>query len=138
MTNDTQDTKAFARRMSEYRNMQLGEMLKLIGYKRAEITRDTYLYIDTDGKLCAVEKPDVESQPADLFEAIGYIRAWDGGVAYARADLSEVLTAGEATEIYGLASATVRQAINRGNIAARKSGGTWLIRHVDAEELWGD
>lgn len=52
--------------------------------------------------------------------------------------LDDVLTAGEATEIYGLASATVRQAINRGNIPARKSGGTWLIRRADAEALWGN
>jgi len=50
--------------------------------------------------------------------------------------LADVMTPGEAVEVYALAEATVRQAINRGQIYARKSGGTWLILRADAEARW--
>lgn len=35
---------------------------------------NTYIYIDTDGFLCAVEKRDTRSYPADEMIAIGYVR----------------------------------------------------------------
>jgi hypothetical protein len=60
-----------------------------------------------------------------------------GFVSYTPAELSEVMTAGEVVDVWGFAEATVRQAINRGQIFARKSGGTWLIRRKDAETKWG-
>lgn len=50
--------------------------------------------------------------------------------------LDEVMTAGEAAELFGLAEATVRQTINRGQIPARKSGGTWLIQRSEATRRW--
>jgi Helix-turn-helix domain len=50
--------------------------------------------------------------------------------------LTTIMTAAEAAEAFELAEATVRQAINRGQIPARKSAGTWLIRRVDAEKKW--
>lgn len=51
--------------------------------------------------------------------------------------LNAIMTAGEAAEEFGLAESTVRQAINREQIVARKSGGTWLILRKHAEARWG-
>ena len=130
-------SKEFAQRMIEYMKLTPLEVLKSLGYTPSEITQYTYLYIDDDGKLAGMEKKDVNSYPADEHMPIGYVRSWVGGVKEAKENLDTILTAGEATELYGLASATVRQAIKRGNIPARKSGGTWLLRRSDAEELWG-
>lgn len=59
-----------------------------------------------------------------------------GFISYVPPVLNDVMTPGEAVEVYHLAEATVRQAINRGQIFARKSGGTWLIRRADAEARW--
>jgi hypothetical protein len=61
----------------------------------------------------------------------------EGFISYTPAELSDVITAGEARELFGLAEATVRQAINRGQIPHRKSGGTWLILRKHAEARWG-
>lgn len=55
----------------------------------------------------------------------------------ARPELDAVMTAAEAAQVYRLAEPTVRQAINRGTIKGRKSGGTWLILKADAEKRWG-
>lgn len=52
-------------------------------------------------------------------------------------DLWPVMTAGEARATFGLAEATVRQAINRNTIPARLSGGTWIILRKDAVARWG-
>jgi len=50
--------------------------------------------------------------------------------------LDDVLTAQEAANLYDLSESTIRVNIHRGNIPARKSGGTWLIRRSDAEKRW--
>lgn len=54
-----------------------------------------------------------------------------------RWQLEGVITAAEAAEVFNLAEATVRQAINRGQVVGRKSGGTWLVLRTDAEAHWG-
>lgn len=51
--------------------------------------------------------------------------------------LNAVTTPGEIADEYGISDATVRQAIARDDIPARKSGGTWLITRADAEARWG-
>ena len=51
--------------------------------------------------------------------------------------LSLVTTPQEVAEIYPIKAPTVYQAIRRGRLPARKSGGTWLILRADAERLWG-
>jgi hypothetical protein len=51
--------------------------------------------------------------------------------------LNQVMTAAEVTVEFGLAEATVRQAINRDTLYARKSGETWLVLRKDAEARWG-
>lgn len=53
------------------------------------------------------------------------------------AHLREVMTAAEVQKEFGLAEATVRQAIYRGTLPARKSGETWLVLRKDAEARWG-
>lgn len=51
--------------------------------------------------------------------------------------LDQVITAGEAVELYNLSPSAVRKACQRGQIPARKSGSTWLILREDAEKEWG-
>lgn len=48
-----------------------------------------------------------------------------------------MMTTTEVAETYGISDRTVREAIEKGWINARKSGGTWLIRTQDAEKRWG-
>lgn len=58
-------------------------------------------------------------------------------VANSQETLHAVMTAAEVGEVYGFAEATVRQAINRGQIPARKSGGVWLVAKSDVVAKWG-
>lgn len=51
-------------------------------------------------------------------------------------ELDNILTASEAASLYGLAEDSVRQAIFRKTIKARKSAGTWLILRKDADKRW--
>lgn len=53
------------------------------------------------------------------------------------ATLAEVMTASEAAQEWGLAEATVRRAINRGSLTARKSAGTWLVTVTEVESYFG-
>lgn len=52
-------------------------------------------------------------------------------------ELEDILTTSEAAKKFGIEPITVIKNIERGNIPARKSGGTWLIRRSDAEQRWG-
>lgn len=47
-----------------------------------------------------------------------------------------MMTTAEVAETFGISDRTVREAIEKGWIKARKSGGTWLIRRQDAEQRW--
>jgi len=49
----------------------------------------------------------------------------------------EELTATEIARHYGITTGAVRQAALKGQIPARKSGATWLIKRADAESRWG-
>lgn len=49
----------------------------------------------------------------------------------------DVMTAREVAGHYGLALITVRQAIRRGTLPARKSGGVWLIERREAAARFG-
>lgn len=82
--------------------------------------------LDTDERASAAE--DFGQGFADVLQA---------EKAEIEEELNTVMTAAEAAETFELAEATVRQAINRGQIPARKSAGTWLIRREDAEKKWG-
>lgn len=41
-------------------------------------TRRTYLYLDLDGQLTAIEKPHSDTTPADEAYSIGYVRILRG------------------------------------------------------------
>jgi uncharacterized protein (DUF433 family) len=47
------------------------------------------------------------------------------------------MTASEVSLRYGISPQAVRQAAGTGQIPARKSGATWLIKRRDAEAKWG-
>lgn len=55
------------------RDMSMSEMLKHLEYRPEEITMQTYIYIDVDGKLSGMTKRDHQAQPDDEFESIGYV-----------------------------------------------------------------
>lgn len=67
------DTAEFAARVTARRSMSIIEMVDFLELE--EVSRDTYLYIDTEGRLSAVEKSDRLSSPDDEFESVGYISA---------------------------------------------------------------
>lgn len=50
--------------------------------------------------------------------------------------LDQVMTTVEVAKEFGVADATVRQAIGHGFIEARQSGATWLVRRADAKKRW--
>lgn len=54
------------------------------------------------------------------------------------AQLNLVTTPQEAAEQYDISADAVYQAIRRGRLEARKSGGTWLILRRDVVTLWGE
>lgn len=109
-----------------------------------EITMLTAIAADSGYEVEFRRVPETIShgnQPTGDAEIIAHLQAeidrhWDTWLAESL-ELFELMTAAEAGETYGLAEATVRQAVNRGQIAARKSAGTWLIRRADAEARWG-
>jgi len=48
--------------------------------------------------------------------------------------LNAVMTIKEVSDVFGPEVSTVRKACLSGELPARKSGSTWLIRRVDAEK----
>lgn len=89
-----------------------------------------------------VKADGTEFAPSDLIariEIAGHRRIWNG--AYVD---DAWLSASEIASKYGLATATVRQAINRAVASgktptwARKSAGTWLIERSEADRRWGN
>ena len=52
--------------------------------------------------------------------------------------LLDIMTTAEVAKEFGIADATVRQAIGHGFIEARQSGSTWLLRRADATKRWGN
>ena len=66
------------------------------------------------------------------FEMGGYLHYFFG-----RTVLDAVMTVQEIAEAFGIDDGGIRATIARGAIAARKAGGTWLIRRADAEARWG-
>lgn len=53
-------------------------------------------------------------------------------------ELNAIMTAAEVVEKFNLSESTVRVAISRDQIKARKSGGTWLLRREDVIKKWGN
>jgi hypothetical protein len=62
----------------KFRAMTIEQMLKQLGLTRGKDTdKNTYLYIDTDGRLTACQKTDRNSIPRDQHEQIGYVIAFE-------------------------------------------------------------
>jgi excisionase family DNA binding protein len=51
--------------------------------------------------------------------------------------LFQVMTPKEIAEEYPVTTSAVYQAIRRGQVPARKSGGTWLLLREDVSNMWG-
>lgn len=81
-------------------------------------------YMDEIGDWTEIDEEELVS----LLEAIGENEPI----------LDSVMTSAEVCEEFGLNESTVRKAIERDTIPARKSAGTWLIRRADAEARWSD
>ena len=95
-----------------------------------QMLHDTTLYLDEG------------SYEIDEDELHRTITVTQGDFEYIRFEivpvmLDAVMTTAEVTDLYGFAEATVRQAINRGQLQARKSGGTWLVAKADVVAKWG-
>lgn len=81
---------------------------------------------------------DIEEEIADECEsATAAVKAKQHEIRNEQA-LESVMTAAEAAEEFGLTESSVRKAIERDTIPARKSAGTWLILRSDAEKRWSD
>jgi hypothetical protein len=78
------------------------------------------------------EIEDNEMFEADWNECLDII-----STKHSRARLEEVMTAAEISEEFDITDQAVRDAISRGVIAARKSGGTWLLLRSDVIARWG-
>ena len=63
-------------------------------------------------------------------------RGWLREDQYAFETLEQIVTAAEVSELWGVKEDTVRDACQRRQIVARKSGGTWLMLYNDAEKRW--
>lgn len=61
-------------------------------------------------------------------------------IANGRIFIGKVLTATEASEVWGLNESTVKKACQQGRFTdqeARKSGGTWLVTITGMERIYG-
>jgi hypothetical protein len=67
--------------------MTITEAINLIGLSREEITEYTYIYLDEDGDLCAIEKQDRGADPTDEVFRFGYVTAHE---EYALLSVQEV------------------------------------------------
>lgn len=54
----------------------------------------------------------------------------------AKHSTNKVVTAKEAADLFSVPVNTIRSDIDRGNIVARKSGGTWLMDKVEAAQRY--
>lgn len=91
------------------------------------------IYIDTDDDENADEHEMQSYIRNDIMHGVFVSFEW----VVEAPELNAVMTAGEIEDTYGLGTGTVRQAINRRQIIARKSGDIWLVRRTDAETKWG-
>lgn len=92
-----------------------------------------------------IAHPDTETDTYEIDEDIN-LRMWTVTINGNKAHrleivptvLDEVFTASEAATTWGLAESTVRQAINRKQMPARKSANVWLVAKSSMTRKWGD
>ena len=116
--------------LADWSDSQIEAIVK----QHAENHYDAVL-IDDDLMRVALTRDEFVAA-CDTHSAVNYITR-KRNEARSEAALETVLTAAEACEVYGLAEATVRQAINRGTLPARKSAETWLVLRADCDARWG-
>lgn len=93
------------------------QLLNHLEIEPKDTTASTYLYIDTAGKLSAIEKLDRSSYPIDQAEPLGY--AW-------MTETEETFK--ELERRTGISQLVLNRAANKDKDAlqARKSAGVWL------------
>lgn len=79
------------------------------------------------------DEVDNSEKIADIESSKAQIEAYIRG----QIDLLNVMTTNEVEDEFGLAEGSAKKAAQRGQIAARKAGGVWLIRRNDAVKEWG-
>ena len=71
--------------------LTIEQALNRLGLVRGrDTTYHTYLYWATDGKLTAIEKPDVYSRPIDEVESFGYVRVFEPDASRAARTLGSI------------------------------------------------
>lgn len=107
--------------------------------------KDAQVYVDNYARMSINATNSSDMNDADVYTA------WREGsyeyeqaIAYVQSrineyELEQVMTPAEIEEEYSLADGTVRQAINRESLSARKADDrTWLVHRNDAEKRWGN
>ena len=125
------------------RKIVIGDMIRVMPHVRYQSIKDGALIdppirLDMDGYTTTVvdvytnEMEDEHGNP--VTERI--IVTKTGELVDPSEVLYNVMTASQAAKEFGLSESTVRQAINRGQIHARKSGDVWLVARSTMEAHW--
>lgn len=74
-----------------YRKMNGAQLCVAAGLTADQITKKTYLYIDTKGRLTHTEKIYHDAQPGDEAESLGYAHVlWGGDLAGLREEVARI------------------------------------------------
>lgn len=117
----------------ESKGKSIVELCREAGVVPTELTRNTYLYLDTEGVLKATQKPMRDTTPGDEDVSFGYVEKWG--------PLSEIKLMLESEEEsinvlagdFGINYNTFLRAVQDGRIIARKSGAVWLTTRTAVE-----
>ncbi len=107
--------------------LTITQAVKLLGLTRADITEHTYIYLDEEFQLCAIDKPDRTADPIDEIFSLGYAMVYED---YAEVGLQEAATMND------VSVQAVRDALKAGKFPnARRNGeaprGDWRIPMQD-------
>lgn len=127
--------------LMDYTDAQRAELVKRgAAVRRAVVGRYEWQETEEDDRDDSIIYRD-ELEGADrkwtAMQVAGEVVIAVDDVTQAERELYAVMSAGEAEDEFGLGQGTIRQAINRHQVVARKSGDIWLIRRQDAEARWG-
>lgn len=74
-----------------FKSMNMIEVLAFLNIAPEEVTTDTYVYVTDGGEICAIEKWNRSSYPADEFDCGEYVVA-SGRLGDVRTSLREFLS----------------------------------------------
>lgn len=83
---------------------------------------------DSDGSTIIPDDPRIAERAQEIIRLVANM--------IDEIDVKELASV-DIAKRYGLAEATVRQAINRGQLRARKTGRDWMVKITEAERMWG-